>query len=77
MLTFRHSNDLTHDPSLLGAHTHADSSPSSLWLVLVRARLADFPGYHSPDRALVGDEERTAHAMAQKRLNEAKAKPTR
>ena len=38
---------------------------------------ADFPGYHSPDRALVGDEERTAHAMAQKRLNEAKAKPTR
>ena len=46
-----------------------------LWCL--RARLADFPGYHSPDRALVGDEERTAHAMAQKRLNEAKAKPTR
>ena len=43
----------------------------------LRARLADFPGYHSPDRALVGDEERTAHAMAQKRLNEAQAKPTR
>ena len=47
--------------------------------LLARSRLAsaDFPGYHSPDRALVGDEERTAHAMAQKRLNEAKAKPTR
>ena len=74
MLTFRHSNDVTHDPSLLGAHTHADSSHSSLLCALASA---DFPGYHSPDRALVGDEERTAHAMAQKRLNEAKAKPTR
>ena len=53
----------------------AQRTCSSHWRL--RARRADFPGYHSPDRALVGDEERTAHAMAIKRLAEATAKPTR
>ena len=42
--------------------------------VRVCACLADVPGYESPDRALVGDEERTAMAMALKKINESNTK---
>ena len=52
------------------------SAPLSLSLSLSRAH-ADKPGYQSPDRALVGEEEQGALAYALKRRQEADPKVTK